>query len=338
MVRGSYSSTNAGTIVNDLFERYLQVEGIAVGQIDDGADIDTYDIDSEKLSMILDDLAEKSNFTWYIDENRDLYFFAKDTEAAPWELTEADVIAESEPSCEFGNSQYRNIQYARGYPVTDSPTSPQLYYGNGTRQFWLLPAVPDSAPTITEDSVSKTVGKWGIDTGYDWYWQEDGLILFAAVPPGDSVEIEVTVSYKSPTVALKGYMGDTLIPEYPSEQITANRIIQGSEYLNNSGVVEDVVDRSNSTEADVINDLVFLFNQYATDGIILNFDTERSGLKIGQVLTVTLPVLDLDGVDLLIESVSIAIDGDIARYSVKATAGPTMLSYQKFYKNLSQIR
>ncbi len=79
-------TVTAKSIVIALQAAYLTPEGIGTGNIDDGADIVQAVFNYVRVSDALDALAEKSGYTWFIDENKDLYFQARDVDLAPWDL------------------------------------------------------------------------------------------------------------------------------------------------------------------------------------------------------------------------------------------------------------
>lgn len=81
----------SGGIVADMVDNYLSAEGITSGTIQAGADWDEYPSDFPdkciNVKTVLDDMANKSGYKWYIDIERKLHFLENDTiTLAPHEL------------------------------------------------------------------------------------------------------------------------------------------------------------------------------------------------------------------------------------------------------------
>lgn len=81
----------SGEIVTDMVNNYLSSEGITAGTINSGADWDAYPSDFPdkciSVKQVLDDMANKSGYKWYIDIERKLHFLENDTIVnAPHEL------------------------------------------------------------------------------------------------------------------------------------------------------------------------------------------------------------------------------------------------------------
>ena len=80
----SYVDTVAGDVVLDLLTTYLVPEGITAGTIQDGPEIARAVVNYVTVSKALNAIAEKSGYTWYIDELKQLHFIDRTTNAAPW--------------------------------------------------------------------------------------------------------------------------------------------------------------------------------------------------------------------------------------------------------------
>lgn len=72
----------SGQIVIDMINTYLSAEGITEGTVQDGADWDEYPADFPdkciSVKTVLDDMANKSGYKWYIDNERRLHFLQND--------------------------------------------------------------------------------------------------------------------------------------------------------------------------------------------------------------------------------------------------------------------
>ena len=346
VVYGAYTSTTAGAIVADLFSKYLASEGLTIGEIQGGIALDSYDINFELLGDKLTNLAEKSNFLCFIDKDRRLFFIDKTTYSAPWTLTTADVLENSNPSCEFQNSNYRNVQYSKDFTLGDSPSNPtteditiEKDQSNATQKVFLLGNIPASITSIKQDGVAKTVGILGIDSGKDWYWQPNGLLLVAAVAPyyvdpATSTTIEIIYAPATHTAFL-GHLGysSMLVGTWLTfPRVADDAKAMASDFFGGTGIIEDVLDESDKSENQAWMDAKYTYGGNAVEGGILKLTTSKSGLEVGQYLGVTLPVLNLASVSMLIESIMVNVALERTTYDITCTYGPAVSAWRKFWK------
>ncbi len=353
-----YVATSCGDIVRDLIARYLFAEGITEGTIDSDAMLATYTAEYVKISEILDYLASQANCIWLINEARELSFFDPATNNAPWILTSDDVSSIPPASCELVEPQYRNVQYVKDFTLGAAPPSPNTdWWESSGDRFYLLSHQPTAFISITEDGAPKTFGVWGVDTGRDWYWQPDGLLMFTENPPAPGVIIVFTYTPGAHR-AFTGWKGEYLlvgVSHFPPD-VDTNWITMGENYLGFSGLVEDVLPNSEVDEQDAQLIVAFYsYYKYAPDGKILTFTTEREGLEVGQLLEVNLPVFNVVSEDFLIDSISLRATMGRRIYEVKAvyvvvqmyvTAPPTyfleggasLSAWLRYYKSLQGPR
>jgi len=85
-INGSWDMKYASEIVHELLgEGLLAQEGITPGVIQQGAFLTEYDVYTMSVKDILDELAEKSSYKWFIDGNKQL-FFGDEVEVQPTSL------------------------------------------------------------------------------------------------------------------------------------------------------------------------------------------------------------------------------------------------------------
>ncbi|MBA7564080.1 hypothetical protein ES708_05742 [subsurface metagenome] len=317
----SYEDTLAGTIVADLRTKYLDAEGITVGEIQDGPTIKQAVVNYRRVSEALDALAEKANFIWYIDEQKRLYFIDRATNAAPWTVTNLDIIRGT-ARLSKGNPLYRNRQYIRG---GRAETDPQVENRTGDDETvaFAMGYPLAKVPTIKEDTVEKTVGIKGLNEDKDWYWSKGDPVVTADTAPAADVAIEVT------------YTGefDIIVLAEDDAAILDRQGVEGG----GTGYVDDIArDPNITTREAAFETAAKKLQKYATIGRKFTFRTHRTGLQPGQLQTVNYPLLNLNNAEMLIEVVKVRGEGKLLTYEVTAIEGPAMGGWSRLFQQLAE--
>jgi hypothetical protein len=307
-----------GYIVDDLFDKYLAAEGVIIGEIQAGPTLPTVTINYARVSDAIDALAEKANFTWYIDENKALYFVARGTTLAPWAVTAADML--QNPVMLRGNAKYRNRQYVLGGKAITDPQV-ETRTGDGATKSFAMGYPLAKEPTITvAGQPPQTVGIKGIDTVKDWYWSKSDENLIATVAPG-AVAVVFTYQGEYEIVALVEDEG----------AIAAQLAIEGA----GTGIVESVADEPTITDQQsAIDSGLAKLARYSPTGRVIEFVTRRSGLRPGQLATVTHTLYGLAATEMLIESVKFSRQANEFLYTVRAVEGPVMGGWARMFADM----
>ncbi len=323
LVAEYYESKTCGFIVDDIFDKYLDEEGVTIGNIDLGATLVEAVFNYVRVTDAYDALAEKAGFIWYIDENKALYFQARDTVAAPWTLTGDDIVKGS-GRLSGGNPKYRNRQYIRGGKGTTSLQT-ETFTGDGVNVAFTVGYPIVKVPTVTVNAVGQTVGIKGIDTAKDCYWSKgDPVIVFDA----GSIPGAVAV-----VIAYYGEYDVLALAEDPAE-IAAQSAIEGA----GTGYVEDIADEPTLTDTDALLDSgEAKLARFGIPGLRFIFQTVRTGLKPGQLQTVNYPALGISG-DMLIDSVITKVYTGNLIYDVMVIQGPESGSWAALFKSLADMK
>lgn len=321
LVIASYSATDAGDIVTDLHTNYLDAEGVTIGAIQTGPEIAEAVFNYTTVAQALDALAEYAGFTWYIDENKALYFIDRTTNAAPWTATTGDMLKWT-PIISGGNPLYRNRQYIRGgTALTAAQTEDNI--ADGTVVAFAMGYPLAKVPVITEDGAPMSVGIKGLDSGEDYYWSKGDNVIYAEVAPLNTVVVRCVYQGLYPII--------TLTTDEP-ERI-ARLAIEGG-----TGITDHIIDEGyHDTLASSSESGAAKIRQYARNAKKFNFDTVRYGLKAGQLLPVDYALLGLNSTDMLIESVRMRTAGaNKITYEITAIVGPAIGSWTKFFSSMIQ--
>lgn len=317
----SYVSKTAGYIVQDLWAKYLQAEGVTVGEIQTGPTVAEMVINYARVSEALDALAEKAGFIWQIDQNKELHFIDRSTNAAPWNFTALKSI--STPTLKTGNPQYRNRQYVVGTAITDTQTNTFIGDGDIVKTFTVGYPIAE-VPTITIDAVAASVGIKGLDTPgtKDFYWSKGDAIVTSDIAPGAGAVVVISYKGQYPVMVLS----------------TDNAAIINKQTVERSGTgyVDDICDDPGTTSVDAAWELAAAkLQKYCRDSRRFSYRTNDNGLFPGQLQHVTYSLLGLDQ-DMLIEAVSMSEDGvGYIAYDVTCIEGPEMGSWSQLFKRLA---
>lgn len=328
----SYENTLAGDIVKDLITQYLAAEGVTgdATTIWDGPMIEQAVINYRPVSEALDKLAELADYHWWIDAQRVLHFAPRDAYPAPWELTDADVRRDSAVVQE-GNPQYRNQQYILG-PTDITDPQVETCVADGQQRSFAVGFPIAKVPTIeisTDGGAmwqAQTVGIGGVDSGMQWYWNEGrNTVTQDQSQPVLAAGTLVRITYQG-QIDIVAVSGDLAAQEERKQ-------LEGG---TTSGIVEAVDDDPDLNSRDAAFQRAnALLQRYGVVGRTLRFRTRRGGLQPGQLLTVHLPDLGLDGVPMLITSIETSDEDTVLWRDVTAVEGSAAGSWVKLFKTMA---
>ena len=304
-----------GDIVRAIVATYLDGFGVTDTYVEDGPVVDRAIFNYQTVAEAFGELADLTGYAWYIDYDRALHFFSRETNVAPYGLTET--------SGNWGNmtvrrdrSSYRNRQFVRAGTDQSDPLSEQLV-GDGTRKVFTLGLPAATEPTISVGGGSKTVGIGGLESGTDWYWnkgsteikQDDG-----ASAVGAGVLIAVTYTGMQPIML--------------SAQNDAEVALRG--------VWEAIEDRPNIDRSDLASAVGDgLLRKLARIPVEVEWETLTAGLAAGQLISIQNGLHDLAG-DYLIKSVEYADQGGLRfAYRVQAWDGEAVGGWVDFFRGLA---
>jgi len=322
LVVQSYRNVTAGFMVHDIWENYLADEGVTIGDIQNGPVVAEAIFNYVKVSECYDNLKELcGTFTWIIDDLKRLYFIDRSTNLAPWNLDgQVHRPIKDSVSLSTGNPLYRNYQYIWGGTAT-SDLQTSNFTGNGVLTDFALGYPLASEPvSIKENTVIKTLGIKGIDTGKDYYWSKGDNTVAAAVAPAIGVTIQVKYYGQFPlmTYAING------------AGVAARKAIEGG-----TGIVEDIVREAfHETKESARQSASAKITQYCQEAESFTYKTYERGLAPGQLQSITYSPFGLVAHQMLIESVQVNPDGDLVEYTVTCITGPAMGSWSQFFSRI----
>jgi hypothetical protein len=320
----AYEETTGADIVYDVLD-VLSEEGVTEGEIQAGEDLENLSFNRVMCSEALEKAAELCGFTWFIDQEKRLYFVARGTYSAAWDIDSTGAhIRQRSLEVVAGNPEYRNVQYIQGGQALTS-TQTETFVGDGTARSFALRYPPAKQPTITLNGAAQTIGIKADTTGYDWYWSKGDLILAqdisgTVLEPEDELVVQYVGSYKLIAKASQ------------ASEITRQALAQGF----GSGKIEHVakdaaVESQDSAMAMARAKLL----HYARIGTKVRYETFDSGLAAGVLQEIDYPVAGLDAIQALITAIEITSEGGKLLYRVEACDGPVEDSWEKIFCRLA---
>jgi hypothetical protein len=280
------------------------------------------------LADVYDDLARQSNFWWKIS-NGTLYFHSYSTTAAPWVATENDIQVQS---CEVDviNDSYRNTQWIIG--GIDTITRTESFIGDGISTTFTLGYPIDTITSISLNYINQTFGIKSADTGKSWYFsqgQSDIVQDTSGIPLTNTQTLIIT--YEAQISVSVRVQNDT--------EISRLALIDGT-----TGIVEEAENYDGLNKQTMILQAYALLKKFATPSITIKFVTLRSGLDIGQLLTIFLPQFRIWNQSFLIIEVSTVWNSTMQNgiqvpqpfYTITATNGPIIGDYSRWFVNLTR--
>ena len=330
LVFDTFVDTNAGDIVKSIITDFFAEEGIIEGDVQDGPEIKraVFNYDSGNISMNY--LAEVTGFNWDINKDKQLNFFDRQTNTAPFDISDANRNYKN-LQVKKTKAQYRNRQYVQAGTdltleiVKEKPTPKP----DGVSKTFIVRLPIGLKPTIFVNDVAidaANVGVNGIDQDKQYYFSYNSN----TVTQDDSVttldgtdKIEITY---------QGLYPIFIVADNPSA-INERQAVEGG-----SGIYENVVEEKTLDGRDAAYQFAFgKLDKYGIIPKIVTFDTYKHGLKSGQLLKVINAKHNVDG-DFLIESIATRDDNGLTMYSVKCLDGSTLGGWEQFFKDLKRTQ
>ena len=246
-------------------------------------------------------LADLTNYSWYVDYNKDIHFFQKNNEAAPIIISDdsGNYIFDS-LKVSVDLTQIKNRVFIKGGEV-EGDNRTEYFDGNGTRNTYALSNKFSGKPTVAVGGVAKTVGIDYLDNedDFDCFWDFN----------------QKYVRFKSTTIPVSGTNNVTVTgkPLYNliiqvEEPVSAKKFGPVEFYKN----VPDLKSREDALR--YAKSQIEAYRAGINEG---SFKTYSSGLRSGQIIAVSSTLLDVSE-SFVIQSVDFSmITQETYSYSIK---------------------
>lgn len=269
LVTENYTSTTIDAIISDLVSNYTS--GFTTTNVDANVDVESISFNRLTVTQCIEKLSRRSGYSWYVDYDKDIHFFSKSTELAPFSLSDtAGNHVYKSLAFEDDISQLRNtILVQGGEKLGASRTITRDGADVSTEGVLDLQYKFSSKPTVEVNSVAQTVGLDFIDddASYDVMWDFNQKYLrFTSgnIPTGgDTIEVSGTPLF--PIVV--NVPDETSIAEYGVYE---------------HAITEDTI----RSDDEAIERALSEITAYGDSIVEGSFRTYRSGLRAGQVLNI----------------------------------------------------
>jgi len=273
LVTDSFTSTTVGEVIEYIIDNYTS--GITYDNVDCSIAVSKIVFNKMTISKCISELARLVNYNWYIDYDKDIHFFVKNTEIAPFLISDnsKDIIGDS-LKLENDLSQLRNSVTIRGGDKVATNTRTKTHIADGIQKTFNTDYKFASRPIVRVDSVAVTVGTENLDqSGFDCYWDYNQKYIRFDVAPTSTHEIEI-----------EGY---PLIPIIVQVEDLASISTYGRfEFAKTDKTIKS------SEEAKLYGEAQLeAYGRSIREG---GFRTYTSGLKSGQTLTINITGLVSD--------------------------------------------
>jgi len=298
IVSARYNKKTVNEIIEDLVSKYASGD-FTTTNVDCDIEVETIVFDKITLTESLKRLASLTNYNWYVDYNKDINFFSRTDNVAPFNLTDTngnyiysslDVVEDL--------SQLRNKVLIRGGEIEGNNRS-EIFSGDGTREYFNLSNKFGTLPTVEVDGVGKTVGIDFLDQeeAFDCFWDYNNRYVRFVVAPAvgsDNVVIDGKPLYP---VIIQVQDDDSVdkygVAEFFKEDRKIRSLEEGKQFA--------------TAELEAYKEEIF-------EG---SFETYQHGLKAGQIININSDAIGVDE-DFLIQSIALTMQSkNRFIYSVK---------------------
>lgn len=294
LVTESFEDMTVAEILESIFTTYLPdfttINCVCV------VDVKKVVFNKKTVTRCIKELATLTNYHWYIDEEKDLHFFAKNSKPAPFGISDlsadsGNLVADS-LSLTDDLSQLRNSITVRGAEKKSDSLKTKTVVADGQMSVFETGYKFASKPTVTIGGVAQTVGTENLDTsGYSCYWNyNEKYVRFPASIADTSV------------VAMSGYPLIPIVVEV--EDLSSIGTYGKSEYM--------IVNKDLKTSEEAQLFAAAQAESYGKSVREGRFRTLKSGLRAGQVLTINLTGIVNDSfiIQRVVWSVNMAGEGE----------------------------
>lgn len=303
LVRKRYAAQTPKQIIDDILTTYFSGAGFTTTNVADGPAV-TIGFNYRPADVCIASLADLIGYEWYVDYDKDIHFFPKESEYAPISLADGSTNYRGfrvlrDPT------QIRNRVYVRGATYYGAEKTVNLV-GNGQTRVWQLPYEIKEV-SMDLNGAAVTDGVDNLTNGKDFYWTHDGRVR-----QDDSgtllTDTDVLAVSFLPKIPLR------VVVEDPAS-IAARAAIEGGDGIHEYLVVDERIEDKALARKRGQAEL----RMYANAEQVIRFRTFENGLRAGQLLPINLTRYDLDG-NYLIRRVTLQYAGDLDTYEYAVEA------------------
>ena len=303
LVTERYEDTTASAIINSLISTYTS-DGFTTNGVTVSKEITSFSFNGLTISKALEKLAKSLNALWYVDYNKDIHFFYRNSEPAPFQLTDTSgnyiynslVIKED-------ITKLRNSITVRGGTNPSTVSREKVIISQSNEQdIWPVGYKFSNKPVVLVNDVAQVVGVEFLDDDslFDcmWSYTEKYIRFTTGNIPAVDDEIKTQGKIEIPVIVRTPNNGS--IEEY--------------------GVFEyQINDETIATNDEAIERAVAELQAYANELHEGQFETYNNGLRSGQILDIVSTERD-KAIRVVLQDVRLSStdpEGNVLRYKVR---------------------
>lgn len=286
IVTERYEGDTVQDIIDDLVANYT-TDGFTAINVDGSLVIDSISFNRLSVADCLQKLADAISYVWYVDYDKDIHFFPKNTEigASLSDTSENYIFSSLEITEDL--TQIRNVVLVQGGERVSDTARTELFSGDAARNQFALANKYSETPTVEVGGTPQTVGVEFLDDdgSFDcmWNFNEKYIRFTAGNTPGSGTNnIEVTGLYLYPIVVQ--------VPNNPS-------IAEFGRYE------FAITDKSIRSQDEAIARAVAELTSYQNELYEGSFRTYEDGFRSGQVININ-STQRVKNISVLIQSVT----------------------------------
>lgn len=191
-------------IIEYIVVNYLAGVGITYIHVNCDLDISVVAFNNMSVSKCLSELCELFNYSWYIDYDKDIHFFSKNDEPAPFNIDDLSTnFIKDSLQIENDLSQLRNVVIIEGGEITSDNMRTKTHDGDGIQKSFATDYKYSKKPIVKVNNVEVTVGVEFLnnDTDYVCLWSYNEKYIRFVNPPVSGAKIDVIGYYLIPIMA-----------------------------------------------------------------------------------------------------------------------------------------
>ena len=295
LVAETYENETVSDIIEDIVANFT--DGFTTNNVENlSTNIEFIQFDYTRPSDALRDIADSVGYDWYVDYDKDIYFFPRGSRLAPFNVTDDTNYEWKSLKLKKSGKQMKNVIYIIGSDYVGDEIEDKVGEGDGKQKRFNLPYRYDKQPTVKLGGVSKTVGiEFLSDSGsFDCYWNSnEKVISFPTAPASGDVDIK----------------GKPLIPLFV--KVKAPNNVDGEFEFK-------IIDKTLKTEEAVRARAKVEIDTYAKAVDSANFITQQKGLEVGQKIKVDSTIRGIDNEKYIIQTITLTVNNyNKFKYNVK---------------------
>ncbi len=303
--------------------------GFSVNNVERGPRVfDDTRIQYKKCTVSIEKLSKLLGYFWYIDYNKDLYFFPQNEHAAPLNIEAGVTKNYRNLKITPDISQIKNRQTIRGGEAPSAATYEQKLVNDGQMTSWPLDYKPKDFEIAVDSGggfVVKTVGVENLvdetTVDYVYNFNEKFVRTASAATPADGDILRFRYLPFKPIRVRASHPGS----------ISSMAALTGGDGIFDGTMITDLGIQTFNEARERANAEL---NAYANPIITINFSTDQQGLRAGQLLSVKDTSRNVDD-SFLVQSVS-AKQVYNHRFEYKVQCASTLFGIIEFFQLLLQ--